>query len=199
MTTPIQSSVRKITCQQRAAQADEEVVLLSKVARKDMRAFELLYRNYYRRLTRFLHRVTRQAYLVEEIIDDTMLAVWLKAQTYNASSRVSTWIFSIAYNKALNALRRAGRSGETLPDGEIGVTERGPETESIERQSLLQLEGLLELLPPEQRAVLELTYFYGHSYQEIAEIVDCPVGTVKTRMFHARRKLGKMLAVRTDG
>jgi RNA polymerase sigma factor (sigma-70 family) len=199
MAASTQSSVRKLTYQQRTAQADEEIVLLSQVARKDLRAFEVLYRNYYGRLTRFLHRITRQAYLVEEIVDDAMLAVWLKAPTYNASSRVSTWIFSIAHNKAMNAIKRAGRPDEPLSDAEMPVTERGPETESIERQSLLQLEGFLALLPPDQRAVVELTYFYGHSYQEIAEIVDCPVGTVKTRMFYARRTLGKMRTPRTEG
>jgi len=199
MATPIQSSVRKITYQQRAAHADEEIVLLSQVARKDLRAFEVLYRNYYRRLTRFLERITRQAYLVEEILDDTMLVVWLKAQTYDASCRVSTWIFSIAYNKAMKAIKRVGRPGDALSDNDTAAMDSGPETESIERESRLQLQGFLALLPPEQCAVVELTYFYGYSYSEIAEIVDCPVGTVKTRMFHARRKLGKMLAGRKEG
>lgn len=98
MSPPIQSSVRKFTTQQRIAQADEDIALLEQVVRKDMRAFEALYRSYHRRLTRFLDRITRQPHLIEEILDDTMLVVWLQAQTYDRSCRVSTWIFSIAYN-----------------------------------------------------------------------------------------------------
>jgi RNA polymerase sigma factor (sigma-70 family) len=198
MAPPIQSSVRKFTTQQRIAQADEDIALLAQVVRKDMRAFEALYRNYHRRLTRFLERITRQPHLIEEILDDTMLVVWLQAQTYDRSCRVSTWIFSIAYNKAMKAVRRAGRPLQALPDIESVATNNGPEAESIERESRHRMQQLLALLPPEQCAVVELTYFHGYSYTEIARIVDCPVGTVKTRMFHARRKLGSMLTARPE-
>lgn len=197
MAPPIQSSVRRLTSEQRIAQADEEMALLAQVARKDMRAFEALYRNYHRRLARFLERITRHAHLIEEILDDTMVAVWLQAQTYDRSCRVSTWIFSIAYNKAMKAIRSAGRFA-TLPDVDIAAAHDGPEAESIARETRVQMQDLLALLPPEQSAVVELTYFYGYSYAEIAQIVDCPVGTVKTRMFHARRKLSNMLARRPE-
>src|SRR5258706_2863413 len=136
MATPIPSLVSKITPQERAAQADEDKALLSQVASKDLRAFEVLYRNYYRRLTRFLERITRQAYLVEEVLDDTMLVVWLKAHTYDGSCRVSTWIFAIAYNKAMKAIRRVGRPADTLSDNEMaGTNNNGPETESIDRET----------------------------------------------------------------
>jgi len=172
---------------------DEDVMLLSRVACKDMDAFELLYRGYYRRLTRFLEKVTRRPQLTDEILDDTMLVVWRKAATFNGESRVSTWIFAIAYNKAIKALRKARDRVHAPPDADALASADSPETELIQRQASLRLKHQLARLSAEQRAVIELTYYYGYAYKEIAQIVGCPVDTVKTRMFHARRKLRAML------
>jgi RNA polymerase sigma factor (sigma-70 family) len=162
-----------------------------------MRAFELLYRAYYRRLTRFLEQVTRKPHLNDEILNDTMLVVWHKAHAFNGSSRVSTWIFAIAYNKAMKALRREPRVQEELAaaeaDAEAMTWAASPETELIDHESRLGIRHLLSLLNPEQRAVIELTYYHGYAYKDIAAVVGCPIATVKTRMFHARRKLREML------
>ncbi len=80
---------------------------MRRVAAKDRRAFDVLYRAYYRRLTRFLEQLTRRPHLTEEALNDTMLVVWRKAHTFDGSSRVSTWIFGIAYRKALKAVKRS--------------------------------------------------------------------------------------------
>ena len=172
---------------------DEDVVLLSRVADKEMDAFELLYRGYYRRLTRFLEKVTHRPQLIDEILNYTMLVVWRKASTFNGESQVSTWIFAIAYNKAMKALMKVRDRVRLLPDPEAPALADGPETELIQRQANLGLKRQLARLSAEQRAVIELTYYYGYAYKEIAQIVGCPVDTVKTRMFHARRKLRAML------
>jgi RNA polymerase sigma factor (sigma-70 family) len=174
------------------ASSEDEAELLRQVSDRDRRAFELLYRVYYRRLTRFLEQVTRRPQLVEEIVNDTMLVVWRKAGTFNHGSRVSTWIFAIAYRKALKALKRAAEPSRVPWDGEAGSTE-GPETELIARESRDRLRRALAGLSAEHRAVVELTYFHGYAYREIAQIVGCPVDTVKTRMFHARRRLKVLL------
>src|ERR1700746_2882967 len=84
----------------------DEAVLLLRIAVGDREAFETLYRGYFPRLTRFLERVMRRPHTVEEVLNDTMLVVWRKAATFNAQSKVSTWIFSIAYRKALKAIKR---------------------------------------------------------------------------------------------
>jgi RNA polymerase sigma factor (sigma-70 family) len=177
-----------------------EAGLLLRVARQDWRAFEQLYRDYYPRVTRFVSKMVRQPQLIGEILDDTMLVVWQKADTYNGQSRVSTWIFAIAYLKALKALEREGRhQGDEVPEEAMGNYSAdddpawSPESSLIALQSRRMVEHLLTQLPPEQRAVVELTYYQGCSYKEIAEIAGCPVDTVKTRMFHARRKLRLML------
>ena len=170
------------------ASTDDEAALLGQVSGRNRHAFELLYRVYYRRLTRFLEQVTRRPQMVEEIVNDTMLVVWRKADTFNHGSRVSTWIFAIAYRKALKAMKRAAEPRRVPWDGEVGST-GGPEEELIEREARNRLRRALAGLSAEQRAVVELTYYHGYAYREIAEIVGCPVDTVKTRMFHARRKL----------
>ena len=172
---------------------EAEARLVARIASEDQHAFEVLYRIYYRRLTRFLDRVTRRPHAIEEILDDTMLAVWRKAATFNGSSLVSTWIFAIAYRMALKALKRDRAWMRNLFDDREEVFAPSPEAALIEGESRSRIKRLLADLSPEQRAVVELTYYHGCAYKEIAEIVGCPVDTVKTRMFHARRKLKAVL------
>jgi RNA polymerase sigma-70 factor (ECF subfamily) len=176
----------------------QEVELLVRIADQDRSAFEALYRNYYRRLWRFLEPLTRRPNLIDEILDDTMLVVWTKAATFNGASRVSTWIFAIAYNKALKALKREGRWHQGVMPPDFVEFADTPESELIERQSRLAVKRLVGQLSAEQRALVELTYYHGCGYKEIAEITGSPVNTVKTRMFHARRRLKAGLAVAVE-
>jgi RNA polymerase sigma-70 factor (ECF subfamily) len=175
----------------------EEADLLRQIVGKDMAAFEQFYRSYYRRLSRFLDQVTRKPHLNDEILNDTMMVVWRKAPAFNGRSRVSTWVFAIAYKKAMKALRREPRLqdalSETHADADATTWAVGPETELIDRESRLSIRHLLSALSAEQRAVIELTYYHGYAYKDIAAVVGCPIATVKTRMFHARRRLREML------
>lgn len=175
--------------------SDDELALLRRVAAKDKKAFEALYHLYYRRLFAYLFKVMRRADLVEEVLNDVMLAIWSHAASFDGRSRPSTWIFGIAYHKALKALARRPAPAETGNEEQAPEPMDGDEPESLlARRELAGVLGrALHELSPEQRAVVELTYFYGRSYQEIAEIVGCPVNTVKTRMFHARRRLKELL------
>ena len=174
--------------------ARQEAMLLDRVAAEDVAAFEILYRAYHPRLTRFLRGMLRQAALVEEVLDDTMLVAWRKAGTFNATSKVSTWLFAIAYRQALKALRNADRALPLDEEDAIASPLSGPEV-VLQRQHLHARVGdALEALSPMHRGVIELAYYNGHSCREIAEIMACPVATVKTRMFHARRKLRDLLA-----
>src|SRR5690349_14045612 len=81
--------------------ARDDAQLLERIGRKDLRAFEDLYRAYHPRLSRFLINILRRAHLVEEVLNDTMMVVWRQPERYNGRSKVSTWIFAIAYRKAL--------------------------------------------------------------------------------------------------
>lgn len=177
----------------------DDAALMDLVATEDVRAFEALYRAYHPRLTRFLRRMLRQPTLAEEVLDDTMMVVWRKAHAYDASSKPSTWIFAIAYRQALKALRRVGPVLAFDADESAGVPESEPDGELQRHQLRTQLDRTIALLSPEHRAVIELTYFHGHSCREIAEITGCPVATVKTRMFYARHKLKSLLAGLAEG
>jgi len=176
----------------------DEALLLTRIAAGDRAAFEALYRCYFPRLRRFLERVTRRPQMVEEILNDTMLVVWRKAESYNGQSKVSTWIFAIAFRKAMKALKRLDEPIES--DGSEGP----PSVWSAPERGLWQTElrdclcRALALLSADHRAVVELTYYEGYGYREIAQIMGCPVDTVKTRMFHARRKLKALLGDRAN-
>lgn len=172
----------------------DEALLLGRVATTDGDAFETLYHVYYPRLRRFLERVTRRPHLVEEILNDTMMVVWRKAYAYNFGSKVSTWIFAIAYRKALKALKGIDDAVDFDPDENTAHLMPGPEGELQQKEVRAYLGRAMSALSAEQRAVIELTYYEGYAYREIADILGCPVDTVKTRMFHARRKLKALLA-----
>jgi RNA polymerase sigma factor (sigma-70 family) len=173
---------------------NDELALLRRVATKDRKAFEALYHLYYRRIFGYLLKLTRRVDLVEEVLNDVMLAVWKGAASFDGRSRVSTWIFGIAYHKALKVLvRRPEEPVEDDGERPEPLDSEEPESLAARRELAGVLGRALGALPPEQRAVVELAYYYGLPYQEIAEIVGCPVNTVKTRMFHARRRLRNLL------
>ncbi|MEE9253487.1 MAG: sigma-70 family RNA polymerase sigma factor [Pseudomonadales bacterium] len=170
--------------------ADE--TLLRRVAQRDMNALELLYRRYHPRVSRFLLRVSRQPELIEEVYNDVMLVVWQSAGKFRFRSKVSTWIMGIAYRRGLKTVSKQG--GRTIPldTGADGEATDDRHLEAFENRRWL--ECYLAQLSPEHRAVIELTYYFELSQQEIADIVGRPVNTVKTRMFHARNALRAFLS-----
>ncbi|HEY2357926.1 MAG TPA: sigma-70 family RNA polymerase sigma factor [Phenylobacterium sp.] len=190
---PGQSEVDRQT--EGASLASDDVRLIRRIVERDLRAFEALYRDYHPRLTRFLTNMLRLPHLVEEALNDTMMVVWKRPDKYNGASKVSTWIFAIAYRTALKA---RSRHDEPLDDqSALELVDGGdPEQSMGQRQVQAILLTAMDRLSAEHRAVLGLTYFHGAGYREIAEIMGCPVGTVKTRMLHARRYLKGMLAGR---
>lgn len=171
---------------------DLERELLRRVHARDREAFRELYIAYHRRLARFLMRVTRRYEIAEEIINDTMWIVWRQAGSFRHESRVSTWILGIAYRRTLKALRdldvHGARRAVDLEDEALTAPDEFAQSELHE----WLLRGL-DKLPLEQRMVLEFAYDLGNSCEEIAVIMECPVNTVKTRLFHARRKLREIL------
>jgi len=168
---------------------ERECALLARIAGRDSTAIDELHFLYHRRLARFLMRLTTRCELAEEIINDTFWVVWQHAGDFRGASRVSTWIFGIAYRRGLKTLRHAGP-----PPADTDIETEIASEEPAKRDEINQwLDVALRRLPPEQRMVIELAYRIGHSCEEIASIMQCPVNTVKTRMFHARRKLKALL------
>jgi RNA polymerase sigma-70 factor (ECF subfamily) len=174
--------------------------LLAAVATGDRLAFEELYLLHHRRLFGFLYKMTGRQQMSEELVNDVMLVVWQKASTFAGRSLVSTWIMGVAYNKALKAIRKMGRAPTLVEvEPQMAVDSAGPEADLSSRDRRARISQALRRLSPEHRAAVELTYYHGFSYREIAQIVGCPENTVKTRMFHARRRLRSLLARPSEG
>jgi len=178
----------------RAAPTLDDHALLRRVSEKETQAFEQLYRRYYPRLYHFLLRMVKRPDIVEEVINDTMFIVWRKAETFAGRSSVSTWVTGIAYRRALKALKRLGGRQIWVDLDAQPLADPRPADQVVEALLLgRQIKRALAALSPEHRAVIELTFFHGYRYKDIAELAGCPVGTVKTRMFHARAKLRELL------
>ena len=172
-----------------------DTAALAAIISGDRDAFDELYRRYYPRLMDFLARVISQRELAEEVVNDTMYTVWTASQSFAGRSKVSTWIFGIAYKKALKRINRDHRwAHDALEDIEELVADSDPTAEVDLAQLRGSLDRALTRLSPAHRSVVELTYMMDYSYEEIADIVGCPVNTVKTRMFHARAHLRRLLS-----
>ncbi len=174
---------------------DDDIVLMHRVAAEDRQAFEALYHRYYRRLFSYLFRFLQQKGLAEEVVNDVMLVVWRNAKRYDPKqSRFSTWLFGIAYNKVLKARENSVyKPFKLVPTVQSLNDVEGPEGLMTQEQTDSMVMQAVQTLSTEQRMVVELSYYHGFSYQEIAQIVECPLNTVKTRMFHARKRLEQVL------
>ncbi len=172
----------------------KELKLIARICQKDENALKELYFIYYSRIYKFISRMNG-GYFIDEIINDVMFVVWKKAATYNQTCLLSTWIFGIAYNKIRQSISKIHNEKEVSLDtlevesAQFGALDTG--LKQIEMSNLL--DEALRSLSLEQRAVIELTYVHGLNYREISTLMDTPENTVKTRMFHARIKLLKVL------
>jgi RNA polymerase sigma-70 factor (ECF subfamily) len=180
----------------RGAEDQHDSDLLARIIERDRGALTELYGRYYGPLLRFLQRLTGDLESAREAVNDVMLTVWSSASKFRGDSKVSTWVMGIAYRKGMKlktrmqtwTVRFKAQDWEEVVERSARV--EGHTREVLDRDLMYRA---MQLLPPKQRAVVELTYYSGCSYEEIAEIVNCPVNTVKTRMFHARARLRELL------
>src|SRR5215472_14835982 len=176
------------------AMDNPEQLLIQRIAEGSREAFEQLYRAWQTRLFRYLLRMVGDSGAAEELTNDTMVAAWKAAPGFKGQSKVSTWLFAIARNKALNSLRRRQPETVEVEEAMAVAASSGGQEQSVSRDRLhTTMKDALQQLSPEHREVMELTFYQELSYQEIAEIMQCPVNTVKTRMFYAKKKLQEIL------
>lgn len=171
----------------------DDASLLESIAEDDMAAFEALHKRHHTKLLRFSMRVVQSSDIAEEVVNDTLMTVWRTADRFEGRSRPSTWMFGICYRMAMKArqkmMRRAG--DVELDENLVGDGRAAADADAVILKT--DLATALGQLTPDLRAVVELTYFNGFLYTEIAEILECPVGTVKTRMMTARKRLRDLL------
>lgn len=161
--------------------------LIAAVASGSRTAFRQLYDRYADRVLRFAQTIVREPHLAEEVLQETMIAVWKGADRFGGRSKLSTWLLGITRNQAHSLLRREKRGLRTPP---LDLQTEDPAS-SVERQVVL--EKALGALSPSQREVLHLTFYDHLTINETAEVLGIPPGTVKSRMYHARRVLAKEL------
>ncbi len=183
----------ELTDRDRRRPPDEhERRLLDRVVERDRLAFEQLFYAYHPRLQRFVTRMVKHAWLADEIVNDVMLAIWKGAKSFAGNSRVSTWIFGIAYRVSLKRLRRR-RLRAIFVHNDIAIEQASHDGGYDLDEQREWLQRGFDQLSARQRAVVELSYYSGYGYAEIGKILGCPENTVKTRMFHARRILKRVL------
>ncbi len=166
----------------------EELRLIRRIADKDRDALSELFLGYHPRLFKFIYRLSDSYTVADELVNDVMLTIWQKAASFRGDSRVSTWIFGIAYRLTM---RRVTKKKLQLADIADNEHLAAPDAADLETQNWVH-RGL-QSLPPAQKMTVILVFYLGLTYEETAEITECPVNTVKTRMFHARRKLKGLL------
>ncbi|MBO9671520.1 MAG: sigma-70 family RNA polymerase sigma factor [Sphingobium sp.] len=168
---------------------ESEAELLAALRAGDLRAFETAYRCYQPRLSRFVATIVRARSSIEEVVNDTLMVLWEKADSFSGGSKLSTWLFAIAYRKAIRAHLRFDEPVDSDPVADIPDDDAMPDRDFARARTSKLLQRAIDDLSADHRAVVHLTYFQELSYRDIADIMGCPTDTVKTRMFHARRYL----------
>lgn len=180
--------------------AETDLELVHRLTARDDGAFEALYRRYAPACYGVALRVLRQQFLAQEVVHDTFLTVWNVPDAYDPSrGEFRTFLLSMVHHRAVDAVRREQRlhdrerraNPEPVPDEDVmeAVVE---EADLADRRR--QVREALSELPPDQRRLLELMYFRGWTQSRIAEEEGIPIGTVKSRVFAAMRRLREALA-----
>jgi RNA polymerase sigma-70 factor (ECF subfamily) len=172
--------------------------LLRKASKGDADSFGNFYDRYSTTIFNYLLRLTHEQGAAEELLQDVFLAVWQGAKRFRGDSSIKTWIFRIAHHRAVSWLRKNRGDRQPLnieteiPDYFAG-DEVSPEMSSFQNWQVDQILQALDQLSEAHRAVIELTYLHEFSQKEIAQIMRCPTGTVKSRMNYALRHLNGIL------
>ena len=169
---------------------------VARIAAKDKAAMKELYEEFSAPLTAFVTRWVRNPHEAPDIVNDVMIEVWQKAHRYEGRAALKSWVFTIARNKAVDSNRKQGRM--TYTDEVPEVIDAAPGAVSLieKKQSATTLDGCMETLSAPHRRAVHLAYFEDMGYAEIAKIEDRPVGTIKTRILHAKKLLARCMSMK---
>lgn len=162
-----------------------EEELIRRVAAGDAAAFEALYEAFRKPLANYFYRLCFDRARVEDLLQEVFVRLWRGAASYRGESKASTFVFRIATNVWLTESRRIREKSA----GPESVSDREPSQDAERREREAKLREAIRGLPPGERAVLILAQYHELPYEEISEILAIPVGTVKSRMFHALQRL----------
>ncbi len=163
--------------------------LLQRIVQGDKTAMREIYESHAGPLNSFVRNWLADPTQAADLVHETMLVVWKSAEKFEGRSSLKSWIFSIARNKSIDCNRRNSRLKYTDEVSEILDDQIGADDMMMAAQNATALRNAMLELSDNHRRVLHLAFFEDLKYEEIAEIEDCPVGTVKTRIMHAKKKL----------
>ncbi len=173
---------------------DPDLDVLRAVAQGSQQAITELYDRHAQHLLNYLARLTGDVDAAEDLVQELYVVVWRDARRFRGQSSVRTWLFGIAHNLGITALRRK----RALPLDEFAadrLADPGPDPDDLaalasDRERLVRA---LQALPPAHRAVVELVFGHGLAQAEVAQVLDCPLGTVKSRLHYALRALSQTM------
>lgn len=189
------------------AAGDSDLMLVERTVAGDQRAFELLVMKYERRIQRLIGRMVRDVDLVEDIAQETFIRAYRALHQFRGDAQFYTWLYRIAVNTAKktlvdlkrdpvipeNALRSHDDDDETLSATNELTSEETPETVLAAKEIAETVSLAMQALPDELRQALTLREIEGLSYEEIASVMDCPIGTVRSRIFRAREAVSSRI------
>ena len=177
-----------------AARTNTDEALVAAIAQGDRRAMQVLFGRHQVKVYRFLVRMTGDAAMADDLVSECFFEVWRKAASFEGRSQVSTWLLGIARFKALSAARR--RTEDQLDEFAAETIEDesdNPETVLAKQDTGAIIRNCLSQLSADHREIIDLVYYHEKSVEEVAEVVGIPCGTVKTRMFYARKRMAELL------
>lgn len=173
---------------------DRDLALIAQISAGDMAAMRALYMAHSEAVLRFVRTRIRDDFEANDIVHDTMLSVWRGASGFAGRSAVRSWILSLAKNKTIDHIRKQSRVTLAEPDDTVPDSDPNAEAVLAKSQDGKRVRECVEKLPDRQRSVVHLAFFEDLTYAEIARIEDVPEGTIKTRIFHAKKLLMRCLS-----
>ena len=178
--------------------------LVARAQRGDKRAFELLVEKYQRKLARLLSRFIRDPAEVEDVTQEAFIKAYRALPAFRGDSAFYTWLYRIGINTAKNYLMAMGRRAPTSTEVEADEAEgfeegeqlrdiNTPESVLLSKEIAETVNSTIEKLPEELRTAIQLREIEGMSYEDIARVMDCPIGTVRSRIFRAREAIAQQL------
>lgn len=178
--------------------------LVARAQRGDKRAFELLVEKYQRKLARLLSRLIRDPVEVEDVAQEAFIKAYRALPGFRGDSAFYTWLYRIGVNTAKNYLMAMGRRAPTSTELEAEEAEgydegeqlrdiNTPESVTLSREIAATVNAAIDALPQELKTAIQLRELEGMSYEEIARVMDCPIGTVRSRIFRAREAIAEKL------
>jgi RNA polymerase sigma-70 factor (ECF subfamily) len=186
-------------------QREADALLVERVKQGDQRAFALLVAKYERRVQRLLSRLVRDSAEIEDITQEAFIKAYRSLPQFRGESAFYTWLYRIAINTAKNYLATKSRrpvtvgefqgadDGEFFDLGDVVEDNNTPDAVLHSRQVAEAVNAAIEALPEDLKAAITLREIEGLSYEEIAQAMDCPIGTVRSRIFRAREAIAQRL------